>query len=125
MHAVIRYNQFDPTTLAKAGEDMAEFRRLHAAQPGYAGRAEVEVSPGQWLTVTFWDDENHAFAARSALGPAVERLLVPLMSQPSRFLGMGAVVATDLAKMDEAPSGFAVTPNQMIRLVASSIYKRT
>jgi hypothetical protein len=99
MYAVVRQNNYDPKRLARAGDELAEFQELHAAQLGYAGNLTIEMQPGQWLTATLWDTEAHAAAARETLGEHVQRLLSPLMTGPSELLGMGVVVASDLVRV--------------------------
>ena len=102
MYAIVRLNQFDPGKVGDATADFSAFDTLHSAQPGYAGNAAIELGPGQWLTVTFWDDEPSATAARLELGKHAERLLGPLMTGPSRLLGVGRVVRTDLERTTTA-----------------------
>jgi hypothetical protein len=46
MYAVVRQNNYDPKRLARAGDELAEFQELHAAQLGYAGNLTVEMQPG-------------------------------------------------------------------------------
>lgn len=98
MYAVLRQSNYDLTRLRGARDELAEFQQLHAAQLGYSGNLGIQMQPGQWFTVTLWDTEEHAAAARATLGEHVQRLLVPLMTGPSELLGMGEVIASDLAK---------------------------
>jgi hypothetical protein len=46
--------------------------------------------------VNLWEDIAASRAGLSVLGPHVARLLVPLMSEPSRLIGAGEVVSFDL-----------------------------
>ena len=96
MYAVIRDNQYDPKKLAQSAKEMEEFNAHHAAQPGYDGNMVVDLSNGHMLIVTLWQTEKQAHAARVALEPAIQRLLVPLMTRPSQLIGAGPVVVSDL-----------------------------
>ncbi len=96
MQAVVRHNVYDPEALAARPDVIDEFDRVHAAQDGYAGSAVIDVGDGERIMVTLWDSEMHAAAARSELGPVVQRLLRPLEREPSRLLGTGPVISTDL-----------------------------
>lgn len=96
MQAVVRQASYDPAALADGGDRMQQFERAHAAQPGYAGNAVVDVGEGERIMITLWESQEHAAAARQALGPLVQELLAPLERTPSRLLGVGDVVATDL-----------------------------
>lgn len=95
-YAVARRNHFDQAQLARHHEDFEKFQRLHASQPGYAGNLTVELGGGELLTVTLWDSDSDARAAREILSPAVERLLNPLMTRPSELVGVGNIAVTDL-----------------------------
>jgi hypothetical protein len=75
-----------------------EFQVRHASQPGYQGNIVVDAGNGRVLTVTLWETQEHATAARSVLEPEVQRLLRPLMTAPSQVIGTGPVVATDLTR---------------------------
>jgi hypothetical protein len=96
MYAVIRKNTFDPDQLIHAEGTLAEFRRLHAAQPGYAGSIEIDAGAAQSLIVNLWETEQDAQAGMAVLGPHVRRLLKPLMTDPSQLIGAGQVTAADL-----------------------------
>jgi hypothetical protein len=43
MYAVLRLNSFDPAKLAASREQLEEFDRVHAAQPGYVGSVVVDL----------------------------------------------------------------------------------
>lgn len=101
MQAVVRQASYDPEALASSPELMAEFERAHAAQPGYAGNLVVDLGEGERILVTLWDGEEHAAAARATLGPVVQQLLGPLERVPSRLLGAGPVVRSDLGLVEE------------------------
>ena len=96
MYAIIRKNTFDPDKLTRAQATLAEFRELHAAQPGYAGSIDIDAGDGHRVVVNFWQTEQDAQAGMAVLVPHVQRLLEPLMAGPSQFLGAGQVAATDL-----------------------------
>lgn len=96
MQAVVRMTDYDPAALADAGDRMRQFERAHAAQRGYAGNAVVDLGDGERIMITLWESKEHAAAARSALGPVVQELLAPIERTPSRLLGVGEVIATDL-----------------------------
>lgn len=103
MYSVIRENFYDPAKLAKAQKQMDEFEAVHAAQPGYRGHMVVDLGNGHMVIVTLWETEPLARKAREALEPEIQRLLVPLMSEPSHLVGAGPVVVSDLraAVIDE------------------------
>ena len=98
MYGIVRESTYDPDALAGGKHRLDEFQALHAKQPGYAGTVVVELSPGRWLTVNLWSREEDARAALPMMVPVVERLLEPMMTQPSELIGAGQVVLTDLAK---------------------------
>ena len=102
MYAVIRDNQYDPVKLARSAKEMEEFNARHAAQPGYDGNLVIDLSNGHMLIVTLWKTEAQAHAARAALEPDIQRLLVPLMTRPSHLIGAGPVVVSDLKKSADA-----------------------
>jgi pimeloyl-ACP methyl ester carboxylesterase len=96
MYAIVRENTYDPEKLARGRSALDEFRAVHAAQPGYLWSAEVEAGEGRWFVVNVWDSREAATAALPRMVPVVQRLLDPLMAAPSKLLGAGPVVATDL-----------------------------
>jgi hypothetical protein len=95
VQAVLRVDSFDPWKLAVGQEQLDEFNRLHAAQPGFLGSVTVDLGDGRQFVLNLWDSEEHRVAGLSALGPAVERLVNPLMTKPSELIGVGPVVASD------------------------------
>ena len=95
MLAVLRVNSFDPGKLAAGQEQLEEFNRIHAAQPGFVGSVTVDLGEARQFVLNLWDTEEHRVAGLEALGPAVERLLNPLLAGPSEFIGFGPVVASD------------------------------
>jgi hypothetical protein len=101
MYAIIRKNTYDPAKLANAGRTLGEFQALHAAQPGYAGSIDIDVGGEQHVVVNLWQTEQDARAGLTVLGPAVQRLLEPLMAGPSQLLGFGDVAASDLSRQDQ------------------------
>ncbi len=97
MYAVVRLNSYDPNNnLADAADQLEQFDKLHAAQPGYAGTVVVDVQTGRRLVLNLWESEEHSAAALSGLGPEVGWVLNPLMSNPSELVGVGTVIFTDL-----------------------------
>ncbi|WP_422935196.1 hypothetical protein [Sinomonas sp. P47F7] len=97
MHAVLRINSFDPAKLAGAGEALREFDALHAAQPGFLGTVTVDLGDGRHFVMNLWRSAEDAQAGLSVLGPAVGRLIAPLLASPSELIGTGTVIRSDLA----------------------------
>ncbi len=95
MYAVLRVNSYDSGKLAAGQEQLAEFNRIHAAQPGFLGSMTVDLGEGRQFVLNLWDSEEHRVAGLNALGPAVERLVNPLLASPSELIGSGPVVASD------------------------------
>jgi hypothetical protein len=98
MYAIFRENTFDPAKLARGSKDMLEFQQLHSQQPGYSGTIVIDAGDGRQLSVNMWDTEEHANAALPTMVPVVRRLVEPLMAAPSRLIGAGSVVLTDLSR---------------------------
>ncbi|HEY6427405.1 MAG TPA: hypothetical protein VIX84_09240 [Acidimicrobiales bacterium] len=96
MYAILRGATYDTARLAQASETMTEFQDRHSSQPGYRGNVVVDAGDGRRLTLTIWETENHAAAARSVLEPEVRRLLDPLLTRPSQLVGTGRVTTMDL-----------------------------
>jgi hypothetical protein len=96
MFAIIRENTFDPQKLAEGRASLDQFQAIHAQQPGYRGTLSIDAGDGHWFTINLWDSPASAQAALPTMLPVVERLLQPLMAEPSRLLGTGTVVETDL-----------------------------
>lgn len=96
MYAVVRDNTFDPSKLEAGGARMDEFQLAHAEQPGYRGSIVVAIGSGRQITVTLWQSQADAEAARVALGPVIGRAIVPLLATPSVLIGVGDVVFDDL-----------------------------
>jgi hypothetical protein len=101
MYAVLRINTFDTAKLAASTAQLEEFDRIHASQPGDAGNITVDLGGGRRMVVNLWRSEEDSKAAFAHLRPEVDRLLTPLMSAPSEFLGAGPVVAVDLPSTTE------------------------
>ncbi len=99
MYAILRELFYDPAKLSKANEQLEEFQRLHASQPGYLGSITVDAGQGRQIVVNLWETEAQAFAGREALEPAVRRLIEPLLARPSQFIGAGLVTANDIIKI--------------------------
>lgn len=98
MHAVVRETKYNPDQPINEAPEFQEFQRIHANQPGYQGSVVVEVGAGRFVTVTLWRTADEMAAAREAIGPVVERLLDPLMAEPSHLLGTDRVVFRDLIR---------------------------
>lgn len=92
MYAVVRLNHFDAAKLDQHADDVAEFDRIHAEQPGFVGSLIVDLGDGKQATVNLWDKQESAEAALPRIGPVVGRLLNPLMASPSHLLGTGHVI---------------------------------
>jgi hypothetical protein len=60
------------------------------------GSVVVDREEGRRFLLNLWESEEHSAAALSVLGPQVGRLLGPLMSSPSEFIGAGNVISSDL-----------------------------
>ncbi len=97
MYAVLRLNSFDPDKLAQSADQLEEFDRIHASQPGFAGSIAVDLGSGRRFIVNLWQSEDASKAAFERLMPEVDRLLTPLLSEPSDFIGAGPVIAQDLS----------------------------
>ena len=95
MFAAIRETTFDPDKLSRGRAQMEEFEALRDRQPGVVA---VDAGDGRRLTLTLWESEAQAMAARAVLEPESQRLLAPLSTVPGRFLAQGSVLRTDLAK---------------------------
>ncbi len=92
MYAVVRVNTWDKAKRAVAAGDVAEFDRVHAEQSGFLGSLVVDLGEGRNAILNLWRSEEHATAALPVVGPAVRRLLEPLMAEPSQLVGAGEVV---------------------------------
>ena len=95
MQAVLRINSYDPDKLAAGQEQLDEFNRIHAAQRGFLGSLTVDLGDGRQFVLNLWDSEEHRVSGLNALGPAVERLVRPLLAGPSELIGFGPVLASD------------------------------
>ena len=95
MFAIVRLNSFDQIKLA-ASPALEQFDQIHRRQPGYVGTMVVDLQAGRRLVLNLWESEESSAAALSVVGPEVGRLLEPLMSHPSEFVGAGTVISTDL-----------------------------
>jgi hypothetical protein len=96
MYAVLRLNSFNPDKLSGLPDQLAEFNRIHASQPGFAGTIVVDLGSGRRFMVNLWQSEDASKAAFERLMPEVDRLLTPLLSEPSEFIGAGPVIAQEL-----------------------------
>lgn len=103
MFAVIRDNRFDPEKLISEAQSVERFQATHAAQPGYRGNLTIDAGNGRHLLVTLWDSEAKAQAARAALEPAIRDFVMPILAEPSQFIGSGEVVYDDMTADRLAP----------------------
>jgi hypothetical protein len=95
MQAVLRVNSFAAEKLAAGQDQLSQFDEIHAAQPGFLGSLTVDLGDNRRFVLNLWDDEEHRLAGLNALGPAVERLVNPLLAEPSELIGIGPVIASD------------------------------
>lgn len=92
MYAVVRLNTWDNAKRAAAAGDVAEFDRIHSEQAGFLGSIVVDLGEGRNAIINLWTSEEAATAALPVVGPAVGRLLEPLMAKPSQLVGTGEVI---------------------------------
>lgn len=96
MFAVIRDNRFDPEKLISGAELLEQFQATHAAQAGYRGNLTIDAGNGRHLLVTLWDSGAKAQAARAGLEPAIRDFVMPILAEPSQFIGSGEVIYDDM-----------------------------
>lgn len=101
MYAVVRDNTLDVEKFTQGSHKIAEFHAAHSARAGYVGSIIVDAGSGRQITLTLWHSAEEAEAARIALGPVIQRVLVPLMATPSTLVGVGEVIFNDLATPDQ------------------------
>lgn len=94
MYAVIRVNRLDPAKAIADADALREFDELHSEQPGFLGSIVVDLDGGRQAVVNLWESEQHGQAGLAVLGPAVGRLLAPLMAEPSQLVGAGTATTT-------------------------------
>jgi hypothetical protein len=80
----------DPAT-AVVGDGFPDARGDALAAIPTQARSDAEL-------LALWESEAQAAAARAVLEPEAQRLLGPLWTAPTRVLGRGPVLRTDLAK---------------------------
>ena len=94
MYAILRQYPCAASKRGAVGQTLADIQALHGNQPGYAG--SLVIDDGQRLiAVNLWDTEHAAAAARTAIKPQMQRLLEPLMTDPSELIAAGEVLASD------------------------------
>jgi|ERR687891_374421 hypothetical protein len=98
MYAVLRLNSFDLDKLAAFPDKLEEFDRIHASQPDFAGSIVVDLGSGRRFMVNLWQSEGASKAAFDRLMPEVDRLLTPLLSAPSQFIGAGPVISENVSE---------------------------
>ena len=109
MHAILRLNTYDSEKTAAAADAITEFDRLHAAQPGFEGSVGVDLGEGRRFTLNLWDSVESSRAGQRVLVPHVQRLLVPLMSAPSQFIGAGPVITWQMGSLEDGSRSIAPT----------------
>lgn len=96
MHAVVRETNYPPELTLQDTAAFKQFQDAHASRPGYLGTVVTQLGAGRYITVTLWATANDMDAARDALGPVVQEMLNPAMTEPSKLHGTGEVVFTDI-----------------------------
>lgn len=94
MFAVVRERVPGP---GLGAEQMAEFRRIRAEQPGYRGIVEVEADDGSVFILALWESEEQYRAGRPTIDAAGHRLGAGQWAGPPRRIGEGRVIYNDLA----------------------------
>jgi hypothetical protein len=98
MFATVRETIYDPEKLRQGQAQLEAFEALRDQQPGIAGALAVDAGNGRVLTISLWESEAQAMAARDRLEPEAQRLLAPLWAVPGRVLAQGPVLRTNLEK---------------------------
>jgi len=96
MRAVLRLNTFDEDLLTQSADQLSEFDRIHAEQPGFAGNMTIDLGGGRRVVLNLWQSEAAQRAGLEVLAPVVERLVNPLLVAPSELIGEGDVVSMAL-----------------------------
>ena len=91
MYAVVRATQYDTARLANAQAQLEEFQALHDRQPGALGTLIVDAGDNRWITINLWQSQEQAMAALPRLVPEVQRVIDPLLAEPSQLIGAGPV----------------------------------
>jgi hypothetical protein len=95
MYAIARKNTYDTAKIPGAQEQLREFNKRHAEQPGFRGSLSVDIGEGRSIIINLWDDKASAEAALPAMVPVVQQYIEPLFAEPSELLGSGPVSLTD------------------------------
>jgi hypothetical protein len=95
MYAVIRETSYPTDKPLRARPEFIRFQDAHAALPGYRGTIVTHLGGGRHITVTLWETADAMNAAREGIGPAVRKLIAPLMTAPTNLLGTGEVAYSD------------------------------
>lgn len=96
MYTVVRETTYPADKPLAERPEFKAFQDAHAAQAGYRGTIVTHLGNGRHVTLTLWDTAEHMNAARDAIGPAVKRLIEPIMSAPTQLVGTGEVAYTDI-----------------------------
>jgi hypothetical protein len=97
MYAVVRKNTYKSIHRAEAQEQLREFNRRHAEQPGFQGSLSVDIGNDQCVIINLWRNWECAEAALPKMIPVVEQFLEPLFASPSKLIGSGPVSVADLS----------------------------
>ena len=102
LYAVVRDNQYDPSKLAQGQAGLDEFQALHDRQPGSLGTLVIDAGNNRWITVNVWESQEQAMAALPGLVPEVQRLIEPVLAEPSRLIVAGPVRVDTLLRHRQA-----------------------
>ena len=102
MYAVVRETTYPVDTPLGARPGFKAFQDAHSALRGYRGTVVAHVGGGRHITVTLWETAGDMAAAREAIGPAVGKLIEPLMTAPAQLIGTGDVAYTDIEGLDRS-----------------------
>jgi hypothetical protein len=82
--------------LHRASDQLAEFDQIHAERPGFVGNVTVDLGRGRRFMLNLWSSATHQRAGLQPLAPTVERLVNPLVAEPSQLIGDGDVIDMDV-----------------------------
>lgn len=69
MYATVREGTANPETMARGKQQVEEFQRIRAQQPGYPGSMTMEAEHGRVLIITLWETPEQGKAAQQKLDP--------------------------------------------------------
>jgi deazaflavin-dependent oxidoreductase (nitroreductase family) len=102
LYAVVRDNQYDAGKLPQGQAGLDEFQALHDRQPGSLGTVIVDAGNNRWITINLWESQEQAMAALPGLIPQVQRLIEPVLAEPSRLIAAGPVLVNTLPGLDRS-----------------------